>query len=378
MNSRRQSVLAHLAMRFAPHPENLATEALGYILGRAASARTAMSGLLAELCGGPATDLEFETQVIDEEGARPDLLALDRSGAVVACIEVKFWAGLTANQPVGYLNSSQFAGRPGRLLVIAPDERLPTLWPELMRRVDEMAPDRQTAVQEFVTGARLASIGDHRMMLVGWRQVVGGLGKALSDADDVHALADLRQLEGLCEQMDSTAFLPLRSEELTGTLGRRVEDFCALADDLAQGLVASGEADAKGLRATGGMGYYGRYLRLHGYGAFLHFNAKLWARHGQSPLWLTMGFKDSPVKADWFRSVVPSLVEDGIYCRIPLHVPMQCEREAVLAALSTDVRAVARAIPFECRRVAVPPDVEELSSAADAEGSFRESQESQR
>ena len=39
-------LLAHLTKNFAPHPENVATEALGHILAHSASARRGISSIL--------------------------------------------------------------------------------------------------------------------------------------------------------------------------------------------------------------------------------------------------------------------------------------------------------------------------------------------
>ena len=51
------SLLAHLTKNFAPHPENVATEALGHILANAASARHALTSILSET--GIAEDLLY-------------------------------------------------------------------------------------------------------------------------------------------------------------------------------------------------------------------------------------------------------------------------------------------------------------------------------
>jgi hypothetical protein len=40
------TVLSHLALRFAEHPENLAIEAHGFILGRSHEARAALAALV--------------------------------------------------------------------------------------------------------------------------------------------------------------------------------------------------------------------------------------------------------------------------------------------------------------------------------------------
>ncbi|WP_437662047.1 hypothetical protein [Sorangium sp. So ce1182] len=46
LGTMNETLFAHLATRFGPHPENLATEALGYIFRRSALARDAVRDLL--------------------------------------------------------------------------------------------------------------------------------------------------------------------------------------------------------------------------------------------------------------------------------------------------------------------------------------------
>ncbi len=86
--------------RFSQEYENIATEALAFILQSGESAR---AGLMKLLCGiAPGLpSLNFRTQQTDSN-ARPDMWGFD--GIVPRVfIENKFWAGLTENQPVTYL-----------------------------------------------------------------------------------------------------------------------------------------------------------------------------------------------------------------------------------------------------------------------------------
>ena len=53
-------LLAHLTKTFAPHPENVATEALGPILAHSASAKNGLSSILSGT--GISEDLSYRTQ----------------------------------------------------------------------------------------------------------------------------------------------------------------------------------------------------------------------------------------------------------------------------------------------------------------------------
>jgi hypothetical protein len=98
------SLFGHLATRFGSHPENLATEALNYILGRSDEARDALVRFARLTVPALEGELRFRTQdFLSDDGAIPDLVGVGKGGATPLVIEAKFDAGLTDNQPVTYL-----------------------------------------------------------------------------------------------------------------------------------------------------------------------------------------------------------------------------------------------------------------------------------
>jgi hypothetical protein len=129
------SLFAHLALRFGSHPENLATEALGYILSASRQARVGFLATLGdEARGGLSADLRFTTQSSSDDEGRPDLAATDDNGLLRLLVEAKFWAGFTDHQPLSYLNQLPVGGV---LVAVGPSVRLPYLERELIRRVEE-------------------------------------------------------------------------------------------------------------------------------------------------------------------------------------------------------------------------------------------------
>jgi hypothetical protein len=126
-------LIAHLVTRFAAHPENLATEALAYILRNSGTARLAFLRHLSEF--GPALPetLTFRTQASGADNAIPDLIGADEEGRQLVIAEAKFWAGLSDHQPSTYLRRLP-ADHPGVVIFVAPQARFQTLWPELLRR----------------------------------------------------------------------------------------------------------------------------------------------------------------------------------------------------------------------------------------------------
>jgi hypothetical protein len=123
-------LFGHLASRFSAHPENLATEAVAFIVNRSPEMREA----LRRLAGRTGIELPpiatFRSQAGDGQGNIPDLVGVDATGAERLVIENKFWAGLTENQPAGYLERLPVEG--GAVLVcVVPSRRLPIVWTEL-------------------------------------------------------------------------------------------------------------------------------------------------------------------------------------------------------------------------------------------------------
>ena len=97
------TLLAYLAPRFTNRTEDIAVEALGYILSKSETAKCALTETLRE--GGVDIDriALVKTQVPGENQERPDLAAFNEDGSECVLIKAKFWAKLTDNQPVVYL-----------------------------------------------------------------------------------------------------------------------------------------------------------------------------------------------------------------------------------------------------------------------------------
>lgn len=345
------SVLSHLTSRFSTSAENLATEALAYILRTAPAAGRALDRYASGLAGRDLELARFETQASNEDQSRPDLIGRTVSGERRLVVEVKFWAGLTEAQPVGYLASMT---TPGVLLFVAPAARLQTLWRELLRRVGDagyalgLEPERPT-------GTFKVAVGDHLLALTSWRALLGFIDAEVQAAGDTGAAADLRQLSDLCDQMDTEAFLPLTSEEMTSNLGRRVMQFGEIALELANLLAQRGHVDRL-LNATSRAGSYGRYLVLRGRPAYLHFGASRWARYG-SPLWLSFDGQGYTATASALREANWQVFEDERQCHVPVMIPTGVERGEVIDAALQQLLAITEALPRVATIDAMPaPD----------------------
>lgn len=331
------TLFAHLALTFGKHPENLATEALGHVLRHSVAARAALHDLLLKFGVDVPSELSWVTQVGGKDDARPDLVGLSGDGEQPVVVEAKFWAGLTEHQPVTYL------GRRGlrALVFVAPAARAVHLWDELRRRCAGNVPLDEVAAP--LPGTRLADIAGKRLAFISWRTLVAAMMAAAEASEDRRAAADLGQLQGLCDRMDSEAFLPVTSEELTTHVYRRVVEFGALVDDVVAQLVERGAATTKGVRVSKGNGWYGRYLWLRGVGVLALCDVRKWNKYAATPLWLSVyganWHQSAPQAAREalakFEAATPQrmfIATDG-FPTVPLFVPAGLDRDGVLSAV---------------------------------------------
>lgn len=344
----QHSLFGHLATRFSAHPENLATESLHFILQESTVARAAFLRYVRQLGVQLDEGIWIQTQSGEHRNARPDLVGRDASGQPVLVVEAKFWAGLTEQQPISYLKSLP-QDRDGILLFLAPEKRFAMLWPELLRRCGddgmELIPEAPGA-----TAWRTARLNGHRIMAVAsWRSLLAYLRLAAESEHQLATASDIGQLQGLCDYMDETAFLPLQSEETTGNTGTRISQYCQLVDDVTNRLVGEAIVSVKGLRATGGRGTYSRYMHLHDFGCWLSFDATLWSAYRPTPLWFSL--KDPDWKpatrarerlARLEMEIPPRLVVIDDHVSIPLYLPVAVERDKVLEALAAQIKEIAR------------------------------------
>jgi hypothetical protein len=341
-------LFGHLASRFSTRPENLATEAVAFIVNRSAAMREA----LRRLVGRTGIELpllaRFRSQAGDEQGNIPDLVGLDPMGAERLLIENKFWAGLTENQPAGYLERLPADG--GAVLVfVVPRKRLPIVWTELASSATNRAtrlPDPERLDGDLLF-ARLTS--STAIAATTWNAVLDSLDDVARAAGDTSAAADIAQLRSLCDVMDSEAFLPVRIEELTNLeVPRRLIGLADLARDLGQQAEALGIADRKGLNPTHGWYSAGRYLRIGSAGAWLGIDHEKWSRYGITPLWIVFHnteYGRAPFVLEALKAwAPPRMFEEGGRALVALTVLPDVTRERVLEDLLDQLRRLHAAL----------------------------------
>ena len=285
------SLFAHLATLFPGFPaENLATEALAYIVNRRTSFREAFTD---QFVSDPNSSrpTRYITQAVGGGPERPDIIGqTDGIGAQII-IEAKFLAGLTENQPVAYFR--RLSPHPNATLAfLVPESRVASLWRELEARFNMEEVDL-SPVQRMSDGCWQASFDDgRRFLVVSWRHVLAALAAHADEIADNETASDIAQLSGLAERMDCEAFMPFRPEELTDHhVDRRRQDFGDLAKSIAKQLIANGHSPKEssgGLLKVSHRGpQTGHYVQLAG-----AVGAVIFDPYKKSPIWLR--FEDNP------------------------------------------------------------------------------------
>ena len=338
MEANRQTLLAKLAPLFGAQTENLAVEALGHILSGSKPARRAVSDVLRAGGADIGQVVQVRTQATGKDGARPDLVGFDERGAERLLIEAKFWAGLTRNQPVTYLKRlASDGGDPCALLFVAPVARQEPLWNELFRLAGGVG--RLPIRREDATELRSAEVDDSTfLVLTSWGNLLHRMAAQVGAAGESHTETDIRQLQGLAEQQDDEAFLPLRPEEFGPEFPRRLRNLRGLVDDATDRAREKEIVGTEGMRVTPQVDGYGRYVRMGDQTPWFGIHYGLWAGTRPTPLWLCFsGGAPESLKGRDDPQV--------FYGRdVPIYLPVGKEYDAVLDAVVKRLKAIGELI----------------------------------
>ena len=343
------SLMAHLVPRLTPQVENAATEALAFILKWSDGTMQALNDLLRE--GG--FDIEpvvrVRTQVTFPDGSLPDMAGYDKSNRLRLVVEAKFWHSLSEDQTVGY---GQLLDQPGpaTLLLIAPEPRLPTLWAEIHRQMEQHS---RLEPIESRSGMRRAKVlwteprdTELHLLLVSWVRLLDRIEDASED-DGVNS--DIRQLRGLAQSLGDKGFLPIRSDELSPTLARRMLWYNQLVDDAVWSKgIHDGWIDSSNTRARSQRHGYGTYFRLSESNIDFWFgiNHERWSGSGDTPLWLNCQWVNRPEfnSDEVGRQLNVQFQDDWL----PIHLKTGVEYDEVLDDVASQLKKIdelVRALP---------------------------------
>lgn len=344
-------LLAEIVKRYAPTQwENVSTEALAYLLRRPGGEQ-GLADLLGQLGFAMPPGLHWETQAHDaEDPGIPDLIGTDMDYRPAVIIEVKFWAGLTSNQPTTYLDRQDraFQADPagsGTVAFIVPDRRVESITTELEHRA--------RATVDRAVGLPVLSIdGRRRLAVLSWGRVLASLERHLREGEDADGLGALAQLAGMCDRADRDVMMPLALEELGSDRGRRLLEFHELVDKVAQRVVTEGIAEKAGPQAVKSRETYGWRLGLPSGASFrLRVDLKRWSVWGETPVWLRFHRPAPEVRTALRRMEgtgdVVAVRASGSRTYVGLHVPTAATAGEIVDALVDSIRHIATLMPPE-------------------------------
>lgn len=283
------SLLAHLYPYIKGSQEDVATFSLQYLLSQSKSLNRAFTKRVADIM---RVDLEESLQYIcqvtgeSEEKERPDMAGNNSFGEEVILFEMKFYASLTVNQPLTYLERLRKKNGVG-LLFVCPGVRRTSLW---------------TKLQELCNGNKIEKVNEYcvivegvRMAIITWAEILELL-KQVAASVDVAFLADIQQLEGYCNQLDSDAFIPFTSEDLSAEIAKKEERYFMVVDEVMDLLMAdtSITTSKEGTQARAYRKGYTRSLVIDEYAITLNYDRELWKNPAsvETPFWLAVRLDD--------------------------------------------------------------------------------------
>jgi hypothetical protein len=336
------SLFGHLASSFASQPENVATEALAYILSSSSSARSAFiehgrSVLKTDF----SSDLHFASQKTGGDGGVPDLWGGGDQERFL--VEVKFWAGLTSPQKRGY--GKVLAGQEtGGCLFLVPEQRIEHIHRQLKDKLTRDANGSDGSIHRTPEG--------HPVSVTSWARVLNTLEATTRESTEEtrrQTLNDIQQLRGLCNRLNAEGFHPLHAGELGPEVGRRMIDLRQLVEELHAEIqtdafepwtdVSQMRRRTKVYRFTGD---------LYGTKWYLGIMYRQWRDLEDSPLWLKLREPDASRRQNLrsalrtevtiLKDLKPSKSNDTL---IPLDLPLGVSRKEVVSDLKDELHIIA-------------------------------------
>ncbi len=264
------SLLAHLFPRIKGSQEDVATYSLSYILEQSVILNEAFTKLISsKLHIQLEKSLSYNCQDADSDFGRPDIAGYDAGALKVLC-EAKFYAGLTANQPVSYLKRLQGIENSG-VIFICPRDREISLWDKVV----ELAKATELSGSKIDDGCM--DYSGTRMSVISWSEILAELLRVATERHP-EMIGDLRQLEGFCNKVESEAFIPLNDDDFSIQTARNIDRYYEVVDQVSAILKTHKEYSptTKGLRNSPRWQGYSTYLYMDGKGISVNYLRNLW------------------------------------------------------------------------------------------------------
>ncbi len=275
------TLLAHLASK--TRAEDLATDALTYILNQP-TMLPLLTAFIGEISPAFPSIIDVVSRKATDGLGVPDISARTTSG-ILLFIENKFWAGLTEHQPLSYLKALPNSGL---LLFVVPNRRVNYIWGLLIEKIKS----ERGVEHDLTIGSGDLRYGEinqsKKIAITSWRRLLHFLNDQARTLGYQQIIADLAQLQGLCDLIDRQHdFVPFTQENLSDQdTPRRMLGLLSLMDEVFQKCEEDGIFVRRRTMPTDSTAT----------GSEIRFNDNVWAwfgvwwekwsQHGQTPLWV--------------------------------------------------------------------------------------------
>ncbi len=277
------ALLAHLYTHIRGSQEDIATLSLQYLLSQSFELNKAFTKRVASHLEISLDEyLQYICQVSGNDKERPDMTGNNNAGNEILLCEMKFYAGLTPNQPLAYIDRLK-ANNGNGLIFICPTNRRTSLWTKLKEicsvRVIEPINDFCISVDKI------------HMAIMTWTETLE-LMKQVAGSLDIRYLSDIQQLEGYCAQMDSDAFIPFIPEDLTANVAIQADRYYTVIDETINLLCNDDtiQTSKKGLKASAYRRGYTQGLYIDEFAISLNYDRDLWKSCSsvETPFWVAI------------------------------------------------------------------------------------------
>jgi hypothetical protein len=255
--------------------EDIASMGIAYILQLSKSARDTINQYIFKNTNIKFENINYSTQSVGQKLERPDISGLNDDGKEVIIFEAKFWATLTKNQPVGYLDR---LSDNSVLVFICPKLREISLFEEIDFRL------KNSDIEYEIVNNVFHLKNNKYILIIDWNSILGLIKYAMLQNNE--NLSDIDQIIGFCEIIDNTTFLPIKDTDLSPSIARRINSFTNLIDKVIDNLKIHITINLDNLRATPQKYGYTKYFKYNNFGIALDLNLKYWESSFDTPFWL--------------------------------------------------------------------------------------------
>lgn len=310
------SLLAHLYPRIRGSQEDVATFSLAYILEQSGPLNSAFTKMI---CKRLHLDIEnslvYKCQDAAPDLGRPDIAGYEDGKLRILC-EAKFYAGLTSNQPVSYLQRlAEENEKENGLIFICPRPRIIAIWNKV-RSLAEEAGFEGVQIDEYCM-----KYSGTTMSIISWGEITAELMRIAMEQDPERQ-GDLKQLQGFCEKIDSESFIPFRPEDFSAQTARDIDRYYQVVDETFKMLKNNDalETDTKGLRKSPRWQGYSQYIRINGVAVSIDYLRKPWKAPSsvETPFWTHIeevvdGKWQTTDKVKQFMSTIDGRLQEDFY-----------------------------------------------------------------